>query len=143
MGGKEGGQHHRASLVGTNMSSPALCQAQWELRRLTASVSAWPVLGWVVEPGSVGERGRRLSREEGPLYMTRERMWGVDATLDTWGRTGTNSPAWCPPDLYQRPWSFGWGSLWVNQGGEGAVMDASLTLRSSSRELAKRTVLFS
>lgn len=30
----------------------------------------------------MGERGRRLFREEGPLYITREEDVGVDTTLD-------------------------------------------------------------
>lgn len=99
--GRVGGQSHRASLVGTNVFQPS--PVPGELRRLAASVPSWPVRGWVVEPGSVGERGRRLFREEGPLYIAREEDVGVDTTLDIQGRISTIPPAWCPPDLYQRP----------------------------------------
>lgn len=77
-----------------------------------------PALERGVESGSAGEVGGCSERRDPALTLAHYRGCCEERCSTGYpeGRTGTNSPAWCPPDLLETLVSWQ-RALWVNQEG--------------------------
>lgn len=109
-----------------------------ELRRLPASMPTGPALERAVESGSAGEVGGCSERRDPALILAHYRGCCEDRCSTGYpeGRTSTNSPAWCPPDLLETL-VFWHRALWVNQEGIRDCSDPTLVLQGR-RKLASR-----